>query len=138
MTNPTIQRARLLYAIGFLACGCGEGAMSPSTGIRIEAIAAVESGIAHWDPNDDSTLYVHAIGIPDDELGRVVWTQRGLSLADTVAVGPTLALQAGDKGCGYGGVTFVITASSPSRNDSRTISVDMERYLCAGSPWTAP
>ncbi len=138
MKTHIIPRACLVFSFTVLTCGCGEGPLLSTDGIRIEPIAAVENGIAHWDPNDDSTLYMHAVGIPDDELGCVVWTQSGLLLADTIAFGPTLALLAGGKGCGYGGVTFAITAALPSRNESQTISVDMERYMCAGSPWTSP
>jgi hypothetical protein len=72
MTNHFLARAGLVFAISFIASGCSETVISPSNGIRIEPIAAIENGIARWDPNDDSTLYMHAIGIPDEELDRMM------------------------------------------------------------------
>lgn len=130
--------ALVLSGTAILLSACGESVLSPTNRFRIEPIAVVEGGIAQWDPNDEPTLYLHAIGIADEETDRVTWTQSGLSLADTLAFGPMLALNAGGKGCGYGGVTFTITASLPGRNDEETIAVNMERYLCAGSPWVTP
>ena len=67
MTKQLTVCAELLLAMTILASGCGERVKSPSNTLRIEPIAVVESGIARWDPNDDSTLHVHAIGIPDME-----------------------------------------------------------------------
>lgn len=138
MNGPGLVHELLLLSPVLLLLGCGADPVGTTPSLGIEPIAAVVNGVAQWDPNDDSTLYLHAIGIPDEELGRVLWTQSGLSLSDTVTSGPMLALHAGGNGCGYGGETFTITASLPGRNDAETIAVDMARYLCTGSPWLTP
>jgi hypothetical protein len=117
--------------------GCGTEPVVESVSLGIEPIAAVVDGVVQWDPNDGSILYLHASGIPDDELDQVIWTQSGLSIADTLFIGPVLALNAGGEGCGYGGLDFSINVVNPSRNSTASVRVRMARYVCSGSPWTS-
>lgn len=129
-----MRRGILVFPL-FLLAACGSKPVGQQDSLRIEPIAAVVNGVAQWDPNIGSTLYLHAIGLPDTELGQVVWSQSGLALENTLSRGAMLALYAGGEGCGYGGVTFSVTASVPGRGVTESISVEMARYICPGSPW---
>lgn len=133
--DKNIRRASLIGLGCVLMTGCGQEPGLGPKALEIEAIAASVDGTLLWDPNESALLHLHSIGYSDDELEGVVWMQSGLPIPETVGVGSSLALSAGGEGCGYGGVTFTVTATIPGRGDTAWTTVRMDRYICPGSPW---
>lgn len=127
----------LVFLSTALLASCGQRVSDPEYKLRILTVAKTQNGTVTWDPNDDDVLWVSADGLPEDQLETIVWRQDGLPVDDSGWLGRDLNLVAGAGECGYGGLTFTITARSPDRNDIDSLTVRMERYICSGSPWTS-
>ena len=127
----------LVFLSAALLASCGQRVSGSEYSLRILTVAEPQNGTVTWDPNEDDVLLVSADGLPKNQLETIVWRQDGLPVDDSGWLGRDLNLVAGAGGCGYGGLTFTIAATSPDRNDIDSLTVRMERYICSGSPWTS-
>lgn len=124
----------VLFAVGSVIASCGQRPNAPSEQLQLWSTAEAHDGVLKWDPNDAKSLWITAEGLSENKLETVVWRQSGLPIDDSGWQGRDLLLVAGPTGCGFGGVTFVISAGIPGSNNSASISIEMERYICQGSP----
>ncbi len=138
-THIAAMRALLFAGSAMIVLSsCSQRPTSPSERLAIVLPQGEGSGVITWNPNDDPVFVLSAAGLSESGLAQVIWHQTGLPLDDSDWRGRNLILPAGVPGCGYGGVSFVVTATAPETGQKASLSVHMEPYICSGSPWVTP
>lgn len=120
----------------FALAACGQSPVSIAPALEIVPAHSVVDGVVVWDPNAEPALSLSIRGSASDpELAGARWSQEGWGVDLSGRQGPDLRISADSPGCGFGGFSFSIEAKSASGQRVGQVTVRMERYLCAGSPW---
>jgi hypothetical protein len=116
--------------------GCGEHAFESGASIAISSPHPTEDGIIQWDPNLEPVLVLSVKGnLAASYADSIRWRQDRWQVDDRQWQGQDLRVHISTPGCGYGGQSFVITASSGDGSQIASVTVWMEPYICDGSPW---